>query len=94
MMREYLGGNKVGKGIYYNLSDGQAVCFRSGGVLPGDSKARYMKVSGPVMLALAPILTLMYILLLPVTYLATVTALLGYKLMRILVGLGGGHVYR
>ncbi len=44
-MLKYKGGHRVGKGTYWNFSDGTRVDIKHDGILPGDKKVLYRKIS-------------------------------------------------
>jgi len=75
-MLKYKGGHKVGKGTYWNLSDGRREDVMGEGTLPGDEKSTYLKVPSIVMLLLGPVLGLLYVLTLPFVGIAMVVMLL------------------
>jgi hypothetical protein len=61
----YRGGLKVGKGTYWNPSDGHRVDIGSEGILPGDNRIAYLKVPPGGILLIAPLMGLLYVVFLP-----------------------------
>jgi fructose-1,6-bisphosphatase/inositol monophosphatase family enzyme len=76
---KYIGGNKAGKGTYWNFMTGQRVELEQEGMLPGDEKARYIKASGAVVLLLGPVLGLLFAVFLPFIGIAMAVTLAGKK---------------
>lgn len=91
-MLKYKGGNRVGKGTYWNLSNGRREDVRNEGVLPGDAGSTYMRVPSLVMLLLGPVLGLLYVLTLPFIGIATVLMLLVGKVNIMLLRVFGRTV--
>ncbi len=60
------GGQKVGKGTYWNPSDGHRIDIIGQGVLPGSSGTTYLKMPAGGMLVVAPVVGLAYVIFLPV----------------------------
>ena len=93
-MKRYIAGTNVEKGSYYDPINGRLVEFSAAGKLPGPPDELYYKVNGWMMLIMAPIATLLFVILLPVAYIASFATLWGYKLMLLLLGLGHGPIPR
>jgi len=93
-MKRYTGGQIVEKGKYYNPSSGTLAEIMSTGKLPGGSGEKYLKVNSVTMMILAPVATLLFVILLPVAYVACFATLWGYKLLRLLLGLEVAHPLR
>jgi hypothetical protein len=64
-MTKYKGGDKVGKGTYWNFANGSMVHIPDEGVLQGDDKKIYMRVPAIAVLVISPIIGLVYITALP-----------------------------
>ena len=75
------GGQKVGKGTYWDLRKGHRIDISHEGVLPGDETATYFRMSPGVMLLFGPIVGLLYAILMPVIGIATVAALAVRKVL-------------
>ncbi len=75
------GGHRVGKGTYWDLQKGHRIDIAHEGVLPGDERSTYFRMSSAVMLLFGPIIGLIYAILMPVIGLATVAALAGRKIL-------------
>ncbi len=61
----HIGGDRVGKGNYWNFSTGDRVTMEAEGILPGNDETLYYKANPLVILAAAPILGLIYAVFLP-----------------------------
>ena len=72
-MLTYKGGNKVGKGTYWDLANGKRIDVAGEGVLAGT--ATYVRMPSAVMLLSGPIIGLIYAILMPVIGIATVATL-------------------
>lgn len=91
-MRKYKGGEKAGKGTYWNFSNGHRVNMETEGILPGDEKATYRKLSPVGILLLGPILGLVYAAFLPFIGIAMLLKLLGQRLLGGVFGMAGSSV--
>ena len=76
-MLTYKGGHAVGKGTYWDLASGRRVDLLSDAILVGTGKTTYIKMPSAVMLALSPVIGLLYAVLMPFIGLATVAVLAG-----------------
>lgn len=74
-MLTYKSGNSVGKGTYWELSNGQRIDVASEAVLMGDGGAKYFKMPTVVMLIVGPVIGLLYAVLMPLIGMVTVTGL-------------------
>jgi len=90
-MKRYIGGEFVEKGKYYNFATRRLAELGAAGKLPGGPNETYRKVNSAMMIIMAPLATLLFIILLPVAYVAAFTTLWGYKLLRLMLGMGHGH---
>jgi len=88
-MFRYKGGQKAGRGTYWNLADGGRVDLKAEDVLPGGDKTRYLKVPSVIMLFAVPFMGLGYVVLLPFIAIGTVVALLSGKVFGGLIALLG-----
>ncbi len=88
-MFTYRGGYKVGKGTYWNLSNGQRIDVEHEAVLSGGSELTYLRLSAGIMLLVGPFLGLLYVLCLPFIGLATIMSLIAKKLVNGVLGLIG-----
>jgi hypothetical protein len=64
-MLKHKAGNKVGKGTYWNFSNGERVDISSEGVLPGGRDTVYYRLPASGIVALGPVLGLIYAAFLP-----------------------------
>lgn len=65
-MKRYQGGDEVKGGFYFNTNQKDLVTVENDlGLLPGDETDIYMRVPLPVMLAVGPIIGLVYVIFLP-----------------------------
>lgn len=92
-MIRHKGGEKVGKGVYWNLSDGERVDIEKEGVLPQSEKSTYVKLSSVFMLILGPVLGLAYVIILPFMAIGTVAVVLVRKAASAIVNLASKIVY-
>jgi len=72
-MLTYKGGNKVGKGTYWDLAHGRRIDVAGEGVLTGTET--YVRMSSAVMLLAGPFIGLLYAILMPIIGIATVATL-------------------
>ncbi|MGC2063441.1 MAG: hypothetical protein WA610_10720, partial [Thermodesulfovibrionales bacterium] len=77
------GGEKVSKGNYWNITNGQRIIVRSEETLPGDGTATYYKASPVIILAAGPVLGLLYAAFLPFIGIAMVMQLLLTKIFAV-----------
>jgi len=59
------GGQKVGRGTYWDLANGSRVHIADQGILPRDDKVRYIRFPSIGVLLLSPIIGLLYVFALP-----------------------------
>jgi len=76
-MLTYKGGQEVGKGTYWDLVSGRRVDVFSDAILAGTGKTTYLKMPSAVMLAVSPVIGLLYAVLMPFIGLTTVAVLAG-----------------
>ena len=69
------GGEKVSRGNYWNISNGQRVIVRNEETLPGDESATFYKANPLAILAVGPVLGLLYAAFLPFIGIAIVMQL-------------------
>jgi len=79
-MLKYNGGNRVGKGTYWNLTNGERIDIRDEGTLPGDAKKAYYRMPAAAIIVAGPVLGLMYALFLPFIGIAMAVKLVGQKI--------------
>ena len=92
-MMRHKGGQKVGKGIYWNIVEGDRIDIDDEGNLPGNEESTYVKLSSVLMLILGPVLGLAYVIILPFMAIGTVVVLLVRKVSGALLNLGSKIVY-
>ena len=80
-MLQYKGGQKVGKGTYWNLSNGTRVDISGEGILPGNGRASYTRFPPGIVLLAGPVIGLIYVIALPFIAVGTVLALVGKKVL-------------
>lgn len=73
------GGDRVGKGTYWNFTTGERVTLDSDGTLPGNRDAEYLKIPAAGILAAGPLLGLLYAVFLPFIGIAMLVTLVGQK---------------
>jgi hypothetical protein len=79
-MLTYKGGQKIGKGTYWDLANGRRIDVTRETVLAGGT-ATYIKMSSGVMLLSSPVIGLLYALLMPFIGIVTVATLAGRKIL-------------
>ena len=86
------GGNTATAGTYWNMMNGERVDLEQEGVLPGGSKAVYIKAPGAVMLAAGPVLGLIFAVFLPLIGIVMSVAIVGRKLGEAVANAAAGSV--
>jgi hypothetical protein len=79
-MLTYKGGQKVGKGTYWDLAKGRRIDVLREAVL-AEGTVTYIKVSSGVMLLSVPIIGLLYTILMPFIGITTMATLAGLKFL-------------
>ena len=74
-MLSYKTGQKVGKGTYWDLANGQRIDIEQEAILIGDSSSTYFRIPASMMLLAGPIIGLFYVLCLPFIGIATIASL-------------------
>jgi hypothetical protein len=64
-MLKHKAGNKVGKGTYWNFSTGERIDISTEGVLPGGRDTAYYRLPAAGIVALGPVVGLLYAAFLP-----------------------------
>jgi hypothetical protein len=80
-MLTYKSGNRVGKGTYWDMSNGRRIDVVSEAVLGGGGTATYVRMSSAMMLLAGPIIGLLYAILMPFIGIATVLTLAVRKVL-------------
>jgi len=80
-MLQYKGGQRVGKGSYWNLSSGTRVDILDEGTLPGNDRATYRRFPPGIVLLAGPVIGLFYVIALPFMAVGTILALAGKKVL-------------
>ena len=78
-MFKHNGGERVGKGTYWNLSNGERVDIQEEGTLPGNGKKTYYRMPAAAIIVAAPVLGLMYAAFLPFIGIAMLVKVVGQK---------------
>ena len=78
-MLRHNGGERVGKGTYWDLTNGERVDINSEGTLPGDVKKAYYSMPAAAVIVAGPVLGLMYAVFLPFIGIAMLVKLVGQK---------------
>ena len=78
-MLKHKGGDRIGKGTYWNLTNGERIDISSEGILPGDAKKSYYRMPAAAIIVAGPVLGLMYAAFLPFIGIAMVVKLVGQK---------------
>ncbi len=79
-MLKHNGGDRVGKGTYWNLGNGERIDIKDEGILPGDAGKTFYKMPAAAVLVAAPVLGLLYAAFLPFIGIAMVVKLVAQKL--------------
>ena len=75
-MLKFIGGERAGKGTYWNFENGARVDISTEGILPGDPKAVFYRMPAVAIIVIAPVLGLLYAGFLPFIGIAMMTKLL------------------
>jgi len=78
-MLKHNGGDRVGKGTYWNLTNGERIDIRDEGILPGEAKKAYYRMPAAAIIVAGPVLGLVYALFLPFIGIAMLVKLVGQK---------------
>ena len=78
-MLKHNGGDRVGKGTYWNLTNGERIDINNEGTLPGDVKKTYYRMPAAAIIVAGPVLGLMYAAFLPFIGIAMLVKLVGQK---------------
>ena len=78
-MLRHNGGDRVGKGTYWNLTNGERVDIKDEGTLPGDANKTFYKMPAAAIVVAAPALGLLYAAFLPFIGIAMLVKLVGQK---------------
>ena len=79
-MLRHSGGDKVGKGTYWNLTNGERVDIKDEGTLPGDANKTFYKMPAAAIIVAAPVIGLMYAAFLPFIGIAMFVKLVAKKI--------------
>ncbi len=78
-MLRHNGGDRVGKGTYWNLTNGERIDISAEGTLPGDVRKTYYRMPAAAIIVAGPVLGLMYAAFLPFIGIAMVVKLVAQK---------------
>ena len=78
----YRGGQRTGKGTYWDMTNGRRVDVLNEGMLPGERRSIFLRLSPFAMIFLVPILGLLYVVFLPAAGVFLTLALFARKLGR------------
>ena len=78
-MLKHNGGDRVGKGTYWNLTNGERIDISDEGTLPGDVKKTYYRMPAAAIIVAGPVLGLMYAAFLPFIGIAMLVKLVAQK---------------
>jgi hypothetical protein len=93
-MIRHKAGEKVEKGVYWNMSSGRRVDIDEDvGMLPGGDSSTYIKVSSGIMIILGPVLGLAFVIALPFMAIGTIAVLLIGKVSGAVLNLASKVVY-
>jgi hypothetical protein len=78
-MLSYKAGQRVGKGTYWDLANGQRIEVEQESILSGEASSTYFRIPMGVMLLAGPIIGLFYVISLPFIGIATIVTLTAGK---------------
>jgi hypothetical protein len=78
-MLKHNGGDRVGKGTYWDLTNGERIDITGEGTLPGDVKKSYYRMPAAAIIVVGPVLGLLYAAFLPFIGIAMVVKLVAQK---------------
>jgi hypothetical protein len=78
MLRHH-GGDRVGKGTYWNLTNGERVDIETEGILPGAKKRAFYRMPAAAIIIAAPVIGLAYAAFLPFIGIAMLVKLVAVK---------------
>ena len=79
-MIRYNGGEKAGKGTYWNFTTGDRIDISTEGELPGDRRTTYLRLPATGVLVIGPVLGLLYAAFLPFIGIAMLIKVVGQKI--------------
>ena len=88
----FKGGQKVGKGTYWNIADGSRVDILDEGRLPGDDSAKYARFPACIVLLAGPAIGLLYVIAMPFMAVVTIAILLAKKITTGILNLLGSLI--
>jgi hypothetical protein len=88
-MLSYKAGERVGKGTYWDLANGQRIDVEQEGILSGEVSSTYFRIPASMMLLAGPVIGLFYVLCLPFIGIATIASLATAKVVSGVLGLIG-----
>ncbi|HWR58690.1 MAG TPA: hypothetical protein VN328_07370 [Thermodesulfovibrionales bacterium] len=91
-MTRYKAGEKVGKGTYWNITNGNRVDIPDEGTLPGDGGSTYKRFSPGIVLLAGPVIGLLYVIAMPFIAVGTIVMMIAGKLLSGLFNLLGSLV--
>lgn len=78
-MLRHNGGDKVGKGTYWDVTNGERIDIKDEGALPGSGRKRYYRMPAAAVILVAPIIGLLYAAFLPFIGIAMLVKLVAQK---------------
>jgi len=88
-MLSYKAGNRVGKGTYWDMANGQRIDVDQEAILSGGASTTYLRVPTGIMLIAGPVLGLLYVICLPFIGIATICSLAAGKVVNGMLGMIG-----
>ena len=79
-MLKNTGGDRAGKGTYWNIRNGERIDIANEGTLPGDGKTTWYRMPAAAVIVAAPALGLLYAAFLPFIGIAMLVKLVGQKI--------------
>jgi hypothetical protein len=81
-MLTYKGGNRVGKGTYWDVVSGRRIDVVGEAVLAGGGATTYVKAPAGVALLSTPIIGLIYVVLMPFLGMTAIATIVGARVLR------------
>jgi hypothetical protein len=88
-MLSYKTGHRVGKGTYWDMSNGRRIDVEQEAILTGNASSTYYRIPAGIMLLAGPVIGLFYVVCLPFIGIATIASLATGKVASVVLSLIG-----
>jgi hypothetical protein len=88
-MLSYKTGHRVGKGTYWDMSNGRRIDVEHEAILTGNASSTYYRIPAGIMLLAGPVIGLFYVVSLPFIGIATIASLATGKVVSVALSLIG-----